>query len=106
MFYLNGHEKRRDIYVALTDMVCFIFQNDVEFTALAEEKAALIRLRESIIFFLVGSERRNSRKFYWNCHGYGFYNLAENREKGYKVQIFRRNPFDNSTNRIVDKWNE
>lgn len=72
MFYLNGHEKRRDIYVALTDMVCFIFQNDVEFTALAEEKAALIRLRESIIFFLVGSERRNSRKFYWNCHGYGF----------------------------------
>ena len=69
---LNGHEKRRDIYVALTDMVCFIFQNDVEFTALAEEKAALIRLRESIIFFLVGSERRNSRKFYWNCHDYGF----------------------------------
>ena len=30
----------------------------------------------------------------------------KNREKGYKVQIFRRNPFDNSTNRIVDKWNE
>ena len=46
MFYLNRHKKRRDVYVALMDMVCFIFQNDVEFTALAEEKATLIRLRE------------------------------------------------------------
>lgn len=74
MFYLNRHKKRRDVYVALMDMVCFIFQNDVEFTALAEEKATLIRLRESIIFVFVGSEWRNSRKFYWRCHGYDFVN--------------------------------
>ena len=53
-----------------------LLQNTIaaEFTALAEEKATLIRLRESIIFVFVGSEWRNSRKFYWRCHGYDFVN--------------------------------
>lgn len=58
-------------------MVCFIFQNDVEFTALAEEKAALIRLRESIIFFLVGSERGTVENFTGIVMVTVFYNLAE-----------------------------
>lgn len=107
MFYLNGHRKRRDVYVSLADVICLVFLNDVEFPALAEEKAAFIRSGEGITFFLHGGcERWNSRKFYWSRHRIRFFVIwSQNRKKGYKAQIIYNIPFDNRTNRIMNKQN-